>query len=484
MVVSRYKWWIGLVETVLSSTSLTRIMNENANRLGNATNLTSCERSDTSAFSPSYARLRSEVSGFWFLNLFKGLNMSNVTKVSCGSENENFSNDLLPLTGAVLAVCQAKPQGVARMGILRDKGCIAALAAQGLTNEVKQMEAVSVSFKTLAAKGFITLSEGKVPNAMMNPARASMAQAVIEASKNVVCIPVVAAAKRGRPKGTGRVWGQSGAKSTLVKRNPKAVAKGVSRYWLDGETVTEFGRGRPSYEKLTHECDLAGKIIANVAKIPLPACKVPKTPAVKRSPGTPVFASARYYLLNGEPTPFGRGRPGEAKLCNECNVSGELLPTNPAPGAPKAAKVAKVAVQNAQVSALEAQVAQLTAMMAQFLSMQGVTVPQAQVAATQVAEAIETIAETVVPVEVKPEVVEVIKEAPKAPATRKAREKSAVAPKASNRKPKVLVAKNLEEMSDEDLDAAVSADSLDGYSIEHDDAPIGMDANGFVFCDD
>ena len=105
MVVSRYKWWIGLVETVLSSTSLTRIMNENANRLGNATNLTSCERSDTSAFSPSYARLRSEVSGFWFLNLFKGLNMSNVTKVSCGSENENFSNDLLPLTGAVLG-CQ------------------------------------------------------------------------------------------------------------------------------------------------------------------------------------------------------------------------------------------------------------------------------------------------------------------------------------------------------------------------------------------
>lgn len=70
---------------------------------------------------------------------------------------------------------------------------------------------------------------------------------------------------------------------------------------------------------------------------------------------------ARYYLVNGDVTEFGRGRPGADKLCNECDLKGNLLPNRPSPESLVKAKPVAVKVDKAEAPAIDGRMDEILA---------------------------------------------------------------------------------------------------------------------------
>lgn len=371
--------------------------------------------------------------------------MSNVIEFVKGDRKVLVSKDLLPLTGAVLGTMAEKPLGVNRFGVLKNKRVSLALQASKIVSESQQVQEIGKVFKTLQAKGIIELHGERVQTAMIVDDYTGLAQEVVQAAEKIdLSVPVVA--KRGRPAGSSaKSQGSNG-----VKRNPVMS----QRYWLNDGKVMPFGRGRPSFAMLSQECDTTGKIVADLSKLPQPkAAKEGKSMKVRRNPA--VKAEGRFYLLNGEVTPFGRGRPGLDKIANECDKAGNIIADPNAVAAMRQPRQSTGTGKANKVAQLESQLAEMREMMAKMMAAMSVGVVAPSIAvAVEVPQTVQETAEVVV------------------------KQEKVSKPKAS--KPKVAKAKKVrqdDEMIDED-DAYANFANISGDL--GDDDPIAFDSNGFV----
>ena len=383
--------------------------------------------------------------------------MNNVIEFVKGERKVLVSQDKLALTGAVLGSLAGKTSGVSRFGVLKDKRVFAVLEAASVRDEVKQVQEITNTFKTLEGKGIITLSGDKVQTAAITSDYAELAAEVTEAAGKVE-LSAPATAKRGRPAGSG---GKSQG-SASVKRNPVKA----KRFWLSGGKVLPFGVGKPSKDKLLAECDEKGKNIADVAAINARfAAKEAKGMKVKRNPKQ--AANLRYYMNNGTVTPFGRGKPGIEKLSNECTQAGVMIDNSERVAAMRQPKSGGGG-NASKVNALEAQIAQMQEMMAKMLAAMtvgAVAVPAVAVAAEVPAKTAEKTVEAPKPAKAK-------EEAPKA-------EKPA---KSKGSKPKADKPAKVEKVK-----ASAEIDEDEAYSnfakIANDfgdDEPIAFGSDGFV----
>ena len=383
--------------------------------------------------------------------------MNNVIEFVKGERKVLVSQDKLALTGAVLGSLAGKTSGVSRFGVLKDKRVFAVLEAASVRDEVKQVQEITNTFKTLEGKGIITLSGDKVQTAAITSDYAELAAEVTEAAGKVE-LSAPATAKRGRPAGSG---GKSQG-SASVKRNPKQG----KRFWLSGGKVLPFGVGKPSKDKLLAECDEKGKNIADVAAINARfAAKEAKGMKVKRNPKQ--AANLRYYMNNGTVTPFGRGKPGIEKLSNECTQAGVMIDNSERVAAMRQPKSGGGG-NASKVNALEAQIAQMQEMMAKMLAAMtvgAVAMPAVAVAAEVPAKTAEKTVEAPKPAKAK-------EEAPKA-------EKPA---KSKGSKPKADKPAKVEKVK-----ASAEIDEDEAYSnfakIANDfgdDEPIAFGSDGFV----
>lgn len=385
--------------------------------------------------------------------------MSNVIEFVKGDRKVLVSQDKLALTGAVLGSLAGKSNGVSRFGVLKDRRVFAVLEAAKVRDEVKQVQEITNTFKTLEGKGIITLSGDKVQTAAITSDFAELAAEVTEAAGKVE-LSAPATAKRGRPAGSG---GKSQG-SASVKRNPKQG----KRFWLSGGKVLPFGVGKPSKDKLLAECDEKGKNIADVAAINARfAAKEAKSMSVKRNPVQK--ANLRYYMLDGKVTPFGRGKPGIEKLNNECTQAGEKIDNSERVAAMRQPKSG--GGNSSKVNALEAQIAQMQEMMAKMLAAMtvgAVAMPAAAVAAEVPAKTAEKTVEAPKPAKVKAET----------PKAEKPVKSKASKPK-SDKPAKPAKAEKASRSEEIDEDEAYSNFAKISDDLG-DDEPIAFGSDGFV----
>jgi len=383
--------------------------------------------------------------------------MSNVIEFVKGDRKVLVSQDKLALTGAVLGSLAGKTSGVSRFGVLKDRRVFAVLEAAKVRDEVKQVQEITNTFKTLEGKGIIALSGDKVQTAAITSEYAELAAEVTEAAGKVE-LSAPATAKRGRPAGSG---GKSQG-SASVKRNPKQG----KRFWLSGGKVLPFGVGKPSKDKLLAECDEKGKNIADVAAINARfAAKEAKSMSVKRNPKQ--AANLRYYMQNGVVTPFGRGKPGVEKLANECTQAGVMIDNSERVAAMRQPKSGGSG-NASKVNALEAQIAQMQEMMAKMLAAMtvgAVAVPAVAVAAEVPAKTAEKTVEAPKPAKGKAETPKVEKPA-KSKGSKPKSDKPAKAEKASR-----------SDEIDEDEAYSNFAKIANDFG---DDEPIAFGSDGFV----
>lgn len=365
----------------------------------------------------------------------------NIVEFVKGEQKVLVSKDLLPLTGAVLGSLAAKEGGATRFGVLKNRRVFAVLAASKVTNEAKQVEEISKVFKTLEGKGIIALSGDKVQSAQIVSEYADLAKEVMEMAEKIE-LPEVKA-KAGRP---------AGSTNDGVKRNPTVV----KRFYLSSGTVTPFGRGKPTKDKLLAECDENGKNIANVESITARfAAQEEKRMSVKRNPVQK--ANLRYYMVNGTVTPFGRGKPGIEKLSNECSQAGEPIDNSAIVAVMRQPKSG--GGNSSKVSALEAQITQMQEMMAKMMAAMAVG-----------AVALPAAAEVPVKAEEKPV------EAPKPPKAEKPKKSKG----SKSDKPAT-------DTADRDVGCSSEEDAYEGFASVSgdlgDDGAIAFDSNGFVVTD-
>ena len=379
--------------------------------------------------------------------------MSNVIEFAKGDRKMLISKDFLPLYGAVLGTLAGKPSGINRFGVLKDKRVALVLQASKITSEVAQVREIDKVFTTLQGKGMLAVSGDRVQTATLISDYADLAAEVTEAAGKVE-LSAPAAAKRGRPAGSGAGSQGSGA----VKRNP-ATAK---RFWLSGGKVLPFGRGKPTKDKLLAECDEKGKNIANVEAINARfAAQEDKRMMVKRNPVQK--ANLRFYMLNGKVTPFGRGKPSFDKLNNECTQAGEKIDNSERVAAMRQPKSG--GGNTSKVNALEAQIAQMQEMMAKMLAAMtvgAVAMPAAAVAAEVPAKTAEKTVEAPKPAKAK-------EEKPKAEKPAKSKASKPKSPKVE----KVKASAALDEDEAYENFAKISDDFGD-------DEPIAFGSDGFV----
>ena len=383
--------------------------------------------------------------------------MNNVIEFVKGDRKVLVSNDKLALTGAVLGSLAGKSSGSTRFGVLKNKRVFEVLAASGCRDEVKQVQEITNTFKTLEGKGIIALSGDKVQTAAIASEFAELASEVVQAGEKVE-LSAPTTAKRGRPAG-------SGAKSQgSVKRNPAPTK--AKRFSLVNGKVVAWTIGKPSKDQRLSECDEKGKIIADVAAINAAyAAKEAKSMSVKRNPK--VSAKLRYYLLNGTVTPFGRGKPSFDKLNNECTQAGEKIDNSARVAAMRQPKAG--GGSSSKVNQLEAQLAEMRDMMAKMMLAMGAgaaiaTPAVAEAATVQVRAPLEEKVEKVVkPAKAK-------EEKPKAEKPAKSKPSKPSKPKAE----KVKASAKL-ETEDDAYEAYASVSSDFG-----DEEPIAFDTDGFV----
>ena len=322
--------------------------------------------------------------------------MSNVFEIVKGDRKVSLSKEFLPLYGAVLSNLRAKSGASTRFAVLKDANVAKVLQASKITTETQQVAEISKCFVNLQTKGFIMLSGDKVQTASFVSETADLAQEVIEqAGKIELSAPTTA--KRGRPAGSGA--GSQGS----VKRNP-APAKG-KRFSLVGGKVVQWTIGKPSKNQRLTECDEKGKIIADIAAInaAYAAKEAEKSMKVKRNPTQ--AANLRYYLLNGTVTPFGRGKPSFDKLNNECTQAGEKIDNSARVAAMRQPKSSggnssKVNQLEAQLTEMREMMAKMMLAMGAGAA---IAAPAAAVAAEVPAKTAETKVEPAKPAKVKEE---------------------------------------------------------------------------------
>ena len=382
--------------------------------------------------------------------------MSNVIEFVKGDRKVLLSKENMPLYGAVLCNLKGKASGVTRFAVLKDANVVKVLQASKITGEVQQVNEIGKCFQNLQLKGIISVSGEKVQTASLINDCAELAQEIIEQAGKIE-LPATTTAKRGRPAGTGA----KSQGSTQVKRNPVKV----QRFWLNDGKAIAFQRGKPSFAMLSQECDANGKIIADISKLKQPKAVGGKSMSVKRNPVEK--ANLRYYLLNGEVTPFGRGKPSFDKLNNECTQAGEKIDNSSVVAAMRQPKAGN-AGNSSKIGALEAQIAQMAEMMKVMQQMMmGAAIPQ------QVQQ--------VASVEVKvPETVIEKQAAPIAPAKAEKVKETKDKPAKATKAPKVEKVKNsrkVEKVETED-------DAYEAYAnISNDlgdDDPIAFGSDGFV----
>jgi len=382
--------------------------------------------------------------------------MNNVIEFVKGDRKVLVSNDKLALTGAVLGSLAGKSNGVSRFGVLKNKRVFEVLSAAGYRDEVKQVQEITNTFKTLEGKGIIALSGDKVQTASIASEFADLASEVVQAGEKVE-LSAPTTAKRGRPAG-------SGAKSQgSVKRNPAPTK--AKRFSLVSGKVVAWTIGKPSKDQRLSECDEKGNIIADIAAInALYSAKEAKSMSVKRNPKPQ--ANLRYYLHNGTVTPFGRGKPSFDKLNNECTQAGEKIDNSARVAAMRQPKAG--GGSSSKVNQLEAQLAEMRDMMAKMMLAMGagaaIATPAVAVAQV-VAPTAETKVEPAKPAKAK-------EEKPKAEKPAKSKPSKPSTPKVE----KVKASAKLDEADAYENFASVSNDLGD-------DEPLAFGSDGFLVTD-
>lgn len=386
--------------------------------------------------------------------------MANTTEIVKGDRKILISNDFLPLYGAVLGTMAGKPNGLTRFGVLRDGKVTQALAARGIHKETAQVMEIDKVFTSLQGKGMLTVSSDKSHLASIVSEYNDLAKEVAEVAGKIV-LPAPTA-KRGRPAGSG------GKSQGSVKRNPAPTK--AKRFSLVNGKVVAWTIGKPSKDQRLTECDEKGKIIADIAAINAmyAAKEAAKSMKVKRNPKQ--AANLRYYLHNGEVTPFGRGKPSFDKLNNECTQAGEKI-DNSARLAAMRQPSKSGGGNSSKVSQLEAQLTEMREMMAKMMLAMG--------AGAAVAAAPAVAAATEVPAKVQEKVVEPAKPA-KVKEEKPKAEKPVKSKPSKPSKPKVEKVKASAKLdADEDAYEAYAKVSNEF----DDDEPIAFDTDGFVVTD-
>lgn len=390
--------------------------------------------------------------------------MSNVIEFKAGKRKVMIQKDNVPMVGAVLATLVEKPLGLSRYGVLKSPRVASLLQGRKITKEADQINEIGKTFSDLHGKGFISLSGDKVQTAKFVSDYADLAKEVVEMAEKTT-VSTATTAKRGRPAGSGK---SANGKDNAVQRNPAPV-KGKRFYLLNGK-VTPFGVGKPNKDKLLAECDEKGKNIADIAAIEarFAAQEASKVAKVQRNPK--VSKSLRFYLKNGEVTPFGLGKPGYEKLANECTQAGEKIDNSALVATLRQPKqTASSGAKSSKISELESQVAQMAEMMRQMQAMMmGALVPQ-QIQQVTVAPA--------ATVEAKVEVAQVTETVVEKPAKVEKVAKPAKSKDKVTKPAKAAKVAKSKDNEDEDDPYGSFAKNVSDLS---DDEPIAFGSDGFV----